>query len=204
SGIPPDRSLPRCSTPLRRWSPVRASHREGVSARRVVSSCVEFNSFAARPVGVSNAPPSHPRVGVYLGYPYCQKMRTEKVSGVWPTIAWAQGAKAAQGKGGGEGNVQGKWRGAGERETRKAKWRVRNMNILQNVLSSTDERAALPPGPRMPSALQAAGWALRPLSFMERCEKRYGEIFTLRIRHGRPWVFLTNPEHVKQIFTTSP
>jgi len=54
----------------------------------------------------------------------------------------------------------------------------------------------------MPSALQALGWALRPLAFMDRCHERYGEIFTLRVRRGRPWVFLTNPEHVKQIFTT--
>jgi cytochrome P450 family 135 len=77
------------------------------------------------------------------------------------------------------------------------------MNSLRNSRSNTGERTSLPPGPRMPSALQATGWALRPLSFMERCEKRYGEIFTLRVRHGRPWVFLTNPEHVKQVFTTN-
>jgi len=56
----------------------------------------------------------------------------------------------------------------------------------------------------MPSAVQAAGWALRPLAFMERCQERYGEIFTLRVRHGRPWVFLTNPEVVKQVFTIAP
>lgn len=61
----------------------------------------------------------------------------------------------------------------------------------------------LPPGSRMPSAAQAAGWALRPLSFMDRCQARYGETFTLRVRRGRPRVFLTNPEHVKQIFTTN-
>jgi cytochrome P450 family 135 len=67
-----------------------------------------------------------------------------------------------------------------------------------------DRDFTLPPGPRMPSALQAAGWALRPLAFMERCQQRYGEIFTLRVRRGRPWVFLTNPEHVKQVFTTAP
>jgi cytochrome P450 len=36
---------------------------------------------------------------------------------------------------------------------------------------------------------------------MDRCEARYGEIFTLRIRRGRPWVLLTNPAHVKQVFT---
>jgi len=77
------------------------------------------------------------------------------------------------------------------------------MNALRNSPLNSSERASLPPGPRMPSALQAAGWALRPLSFMERCEQRYGEIFTLRVRHGRPWVFLTNPEHVKQVFTTN-
>jgi len=65
-------------------------------------------------------------------------------------------------------------------------------------------RTNLPPGPLMPSALQAVGWALRPLAFMDRCGERYGEIFTLRVRRRRPWVFLTNPEHVKQVFTTEP
>ncbi len=45
---------------------------------------------------------------------------------------------------------------------------------------------------------------MRPLSFMENCERRYGELFTLRIRRGRAWVFLTNPEHVKQVFTADP
>jgi len=54
----------------------------------------------------------------------------------------------------------------------------------------------------MPSELQAVGWALRPLGLMERCHRRYGEIFTLRVRRKGPWVFLTNPEHVKQVFTT--
>ncbi len=48
------------------------------------------------------------------------------------------------------------------------------------------------------------GWALRPLAFMDRCAERYGEMFTLRVRRRRPWVFLTNPEHVKQVFTTEP
>ncbi|HEY1451233.1 MAG TPA: cytochrome P450 [Solirubrobacteraceae bacterium] len=53
----------------------------------------------------------------------------------------------------------------------------------------------------MPTPIQAAVWALRPLELMDRCEARYGEIFTLRIRRGRPWVLLTNPEHVKLVFT---
>src|SRR5438270_13522058 len=62
---------------------------------------------------------------------------------------------------------------------------------------------SLPPGPSMPSALQAIGWALRPLPMMDRCHRSYGDVFTLRVRRGRPWVFVTRPEHVKQVFTTA-
>src|SRR5580700_10814056 len=63
---------------------------------------------------------------------------------------------------------------------------------------------ALPPGPRMPSRLQAVGWALRPLAFMQSSRERYGNIFTLRIRGGRPWVFLSDPEDVGKVLTISP
>ncbi|HEV7527920.1 MAG TPA: cytochrome P450 [Solirubrobacteraceae bacterium] len=62
-------------------------------------------------------------------------------------------------------------------------------------------KTKLPAGPRMPTTLQAAVWALRPLELMDRCAARYGETFTLRIRRNRPWVLLTNPEHVKLVFT---
>ncbi len=62
----------------------------------------------------------------------------------------------------------------------------------------------LPPGPAMPSSVQALGWALRPLPFMAQSSRRYGDLFTLRIRRGRPWVFLSNPEHVGKVLTISP
>ncbi len=61
--------------------------------------------------------------------------------------------------------------------------------------------AGLPPGPRMPSALQAIGWARRPYPFMKRCQERYGDTFTLRILHSGTWVFLCDPDDVKQVFT---
>jgi len=80
--------------------------------------------------------------------------------------------------------------------------RVGDMRSPSRVYLGGGDRRVLPPGPRMPTALQAAGWALRPLPFMERCRARYGDIFTLRVRRGRPWVFVTRPEHVKQVFTT--
>lgn len=62
----------------------------------------------------------------------------------------------------------------------------------------------LPPGPRMPVMLQTMGWSLRPLPFMQRCRQRYGDTFTLRIRHAGTWVFLCDPEDVRQVFTTDP
>jgi cytochrome P450 len=56
----------------------------------------------------------------------------------------------------------------------------------------------------MPSALQAVGWALRPLPFMQRCRQRYGDMFTLRVRRGRPWVLLSDPQDVGKVLTITP
>ncbi|HEX3360284.1 MAG TPA: cytochrome P450 [Solirubrobacterales bacterium] len=60
---------------------------------------------------------------------------------------------------------------------------------------------SLPPGPRMPRALQALGWANRALPWLERCRARYGDAFTLRIRHWGDWVILADPDDVKRVFT---
>jgi cytochrome P450 family 135 len=61
--------------------------------------------------------------------------------------------------------------------------------------------SALPPGPRLPRALQAIGWSRRQLPFLERCHRRYGNSFTLRILHWGDWVILADPEDVKTVFT---
>ncbi len=60
---------------------------------------------------------------------------------------------------------------------------------------------SLPPGPRMPRALQALGWTNRALPWLERCRERYGDAFTLRIRHWGDWVILADPDDVKRVFT---
>ena len=63
---------------------------------------------------------------------------------------------------------------------------------------------ALPPGPRYPRALQTLGWGVRPMPFLERCQERYGDIFTVRIAHQGTWVMLAHPDMVKQVFTGDP
>jgi cytochrome P450 len=62
----------------------------------------------------------------------------------------------------------------------------------------------LPPGPRLPRALQAVGWTQRPLPWLEKCHRRYGDTFTLRIRHYGDWVILSDPDDVKRVFTAGP
>jgi cytochrome P450 len=39
---------------------------------------------------------------------------------------------------------------------------------------------------------------------LEDCRRRYGDMFTLRIAHEGDWVFLADPDAVKQVFTGDP
>jgi cytochrome P450 len=61
--------------------------------------------------------------------------------------------------------------------------------------------ATLPPGPRAPRWVQTARWWTRPVPFFERCRARYGRRFTIRLLASPPFVMLTDPEEVKQVFT---
>ena len=63
---------------------------------------------------------------------------------------------------------------------------------------------SLPPGPPYPRPLQTLGWGFRPGPFMERCQRRYGDMFTLKIASEGTWVFVTHPDTVKQVFTGDP
>ncbi len=62
----------------------------------------------------------------------------------------------------------------------------------------------LPPGPRMPSALQTIGWWSRPTAFAERCRARYGRRFTIRLLGQSPFVIISDPEEIKQVFQAPP
>jgi len=62
----------------------------------------------------------------------------------------------------------------------------------------------LPPGPRMPIALQTAIWSRRAQWLLAQCRRRYGETFTVRIAYQRTLVMLSNPEDIKRVFTGDP
>src|SRR4051812_21297586 len=67
-----------------------------------------------------------------------------------------------------------------------------------------DGSTHLPPGPRMPVALQTAIWFRRAQWLLSQCQARFGDTFSLRIVHEGTWVVLSNPEHVKQVFSGDP
>src|SRR5918995_517815 len=60
----------------------------------------------------------------------------------------------------------------------------------------------LPPGPPEPSVIQTARWLLRPISFMESCRRRYGELFSVSfLGFKTPMVMLTDPAAIRALYT---
>ena len=65
-------------------------------------------------------------------------------------------------------------------------------------------RAELPPGPRLPSLVQGMAFWTRPLASLERWRARYGKRFTIKLPAMPPFVLLSDPDDVKQVFTAPP
>ncbi|HEU4973699.1 MAG TPA: cytochrome P450 [Baekduia sp.] len=62
----------------------------------------------------------------------------------------------------------------------------------------------LPPGPRLPVALQTVAWWARSGPFLHRARARYGTRFTMRLVGQPPFVILSDPDDVRQLFTAAP
>jgi cytochrome P450 family 135 len=75
------------------------------------------------------------------------------------------------------------------------------------VRASTDGLGpvkGLPPGPRMPRALQTAIWSREAQWFLDQGRARFGPMFSIKIAYEGDWVVLADPELVKQVFTGDP
>jgi cytochrome P450 family 135 len=63
------------------------------------------------------------------------------------------------------------------------------------------ERPALPAGPTEPAILQTLRWLLRPISFLESCRRRFGDIFSVQfIGFRTPMVMLSDPEAIRALY----
>lgn len=83
--------------------------------------------------------------------------------------------------------------------------RMRRMSGLGKAPRVTVDRALLPAGPSWPVLVQTAGLLRFRHRFHPWAHRRYGDVFTVRlVPGGRPLVFFTRPEHVKEIFSADP
>lgn len=62
----------------------------------------------------------------------------------------------------------------------------------------------LPPGPAEPPFVQLLEWIGRPIPFLERCARRYGDVFTVRLPGVAPFVFFSQPDAVRDLLTGDP
>jgi cytochrome P450 family 135 len=62
----------------------------------------------------------------------------------------------------------------------------------------------IPPGPRSPGLVQTLEWMYRPISFIEACRRRYGDIFSLRLGPGRNTVVVAEPFAARQVVRGDP
>jgi cytochrome P450 len=68
--------------------------------------------------------------------------------------------------------------------------------------SAHDRDAAFPPGPWEPPVVQMLRWLLRPISFMDACARRYGDVFSVRfLGFERPMVMLSDPDAIRALYT---
>ena len=52
--------------------------------------------------------------------------------------------------------------------------------------------------------LQTLGWAVRTMPFLEGARARYGDMWTMKLAQEGPWVMVSDPDVVKQVFKGDP
>ena len=60
----------------------------------------------------------------------------------------------------------------------------------------------LPDGPNTPRLLQLIQWIADPLTYMDVCAKKYGEIFTTRWGSLKPFVMIHNPQAIQEMLNS--
>jgi len=64
--------------------------------------------------------------------------------------------------------------------------------------------SGIPPGPRLPRHLLGAQWLVREHGLLERCRRRYGNVFSLKLWPLGLLVVVCEPAEIKRIFTSDP
>jgi cytochrome P450 len=65
-------------------------------------------------------------------------------------------------------------------------------------------RDQLPPGPRMPGAIQMIATWTRPAASLEQLRQKYGTRISVQLPFQPPFVMLTDPAEIKELLTAAP
>ena len=77
--------------------------------------------------------------------------------------------------------------------------------MSSEVLLQPGPEALLPPGPKLPRAVQTAGFLLDPVRWISACRRRYGDdAVTFSTLFDPCFVIVFEPELIKQVFLGSP
>jgi cytochrome P450 len=71
-------------------------------------------------------------------------------------------------------------------------------------VSTRDLRQVLPPGPTTPAAIQLIATWKRPGPSLQRLRQRYGSRITVQLPFQPPFVMLSDPGEIKELFTAPP
>jgi cytochrome P450 len=75
---------------------------------------------------------------------------------------------------------------------------------MKRMLSNRRITSQLPPGPKMPVTMQTVAYWTRPTTGLLRSRKRYGKRYTIRLLGQPPFVILSDPGDIKEVFQAPP
>lgn len=58
-------------------------------------------------------------------------------------------------------------------------------------------------GPKTPPFVQLIQWIIHPLTYMDKCAKQYGDIFTAQVSSGEPWVMIDHPQAIQEMLNSN-
>jgi cytochrome P450 len=104
----------------------------------------------------------------------------------------------------GRGRIQAARRADADAALREFSSQMYAGSVARMSSRSLARPGSLPPGPRMPAALQTLGAWSRPTAVLQRSRVHYGKRFTVRLLGQPPFVVLSDPEEIKDVFMAPP
>jgi cytochrome P450 len=74
--------------------------------------------------------------------------------------------------------------------------------LLSPVTNTQVIPMTLPNRPKAPPFVQLIQWISDPVTYMDKCAKQYGDIFTAQVTNGEPWVMIDHPQAVQQMLNS--